>query len=157
MNLFKGQIIEFEPSPFDHGIKSDYAITLAIPSFKKVNHAGIYKAYNLFTEDIQKKILTDYFITSLTFCKNEQTPEIYFEFHKDGRVHAHTYLKNLTYDQIYEIQQYFCKDIIKIRPKQFQQVFNFFKPDNFHYWLVYCQKSQNSLDEDLAELNKSID
>lgn len=150
MNLFENQTIEI--SPLDEGVKSDYAITIQIPPFKKVNHKGIYKQYSHFSENIQKELIQDYFKTSLGDILSN---ELYFERHQDGRFHMHTYLKSITYDDIYKVQHFFCADILKIRPKQFQQVFNFFKPDNFHYWAMYCQKERlQDLDADLAELNK---
>lgn len=133
--------------------KCDYAITLAIPSFKKVNYLGKYKAYNLFPKEEQKMFITGLFQTSVEFILDEECKsEIYIEEHADKRLHLHTYLKNVSYDTIYNIQEHLCR-VLGIRPKQYQQVFNFFKPDSFHYWMLYCQKEVNDLDKDLAELN----
>lgn len=147
-----------ENSPFDFGInsKSDYAITLQIPSFKKVNYKGIYKAYSLFSVSIQKEILEEYYNTSLKVDDvMYSSAELFFEEHQDGRIHCHTFFLNVSYDLIYNIQKNFCHNILKIRPKQYQQVFNFFKPDSMDKWRKYCRKfSISDLQADLDELNK---
>lgn len=143
-------------SPFDHGIETSHAITLMIPSFKKVNYQGNYKAYNLFTEEEQKSILRDFFDESIKQYDISHYSHglLYFETHKDGRVHAHTYILNQTQDTILKIQSYFCGKM-NMRPNQFQQVFNVFKPDNFAAWLTYCRKAE-TLEYDLAQLEKNI-
>ena len=141
-------------TPFDYGIKSDYAVTIQIPAFKKVNYNGIYKEYAKFSEEMQKELLLDYLSKSLAGI---QKNEVYFEKHKDGRYHLHTYFKHIEYDEIYKMQNHFCAEILRLRPKQFQQVFNFFTPDDFHFWMTYCQKEQpTDLDADLAELEARL-
>jgi len=136
--------------------KSDYAITLQIPSFKKVKYQEQYKAYRLFSHEKQKSILVDAFHLWSNFYKDEETyiePEVYFEEHQDKRLHAHTYLKNVSRMQILEIQKSYCQNF-GMSPKQFNQVFDFFIPDNFNNWLAYCQKGNlNDLDKDLILLN----
>lgn len=140
-------------SPFDDAVKSDYAITIQIPPFKKVNYQGQYKAYKLFSAQAQKDFLKGLFELWVGFhLDTDFEADVFFEEHQDKRIHAHTYLKHITYDQIYNIQKSFCQNF-GMREKQFQQVFNFFKPDNFAFWSAYCQKSVNDLDEDLKKLN----
>lgn len=133
--------------------KCDYAITLAIPTFKKVNYLGKYKAYGLFPRKEQEMFIRGLLQVHCDFVLGDVfTNEIYIEEHADKRVHLHTFLKNVSYQQIFGIQKSLCQTL-GIRPKQYQQVFNFFKPDNFHFWMLYCQKEVNDLDKDLAELN----
>lgn len=131
-----------------------WAITLQIPSFKKVNIQGTYQAYAQFEPKQQKEYLFTCFNEAHDkIVHDSSAPRLYFEEHKDKRLHAHTYL-TADYDTIYAIQQIFCKDIIKIRPKQFQQVFNLFKPDNAMRWMKYCKKhsSLSDLEADLLLL-----
>ena len=133
--------------------RQDWAITLAIPAFKKVNYEGQYKAYNLFSKERQKMFITGLFQVSVEFILDEPCiSEVFIEAHSDGRLHLHSYLKNVSYDTIYNIQKHLCNNL-GIRPKQYQQVFNFFKPDNFHYWAMYCQKEINDLEKDLNNIN----
>lgn len=138
-------------SALDHGLNEHWALTLQIPAFKKINYGPFYKAYDQFPEEDQKGIIESYFRACFTFF-NMSLPELYFERHKDGRIHCHTYVY-MTYDKIYAIQKKFCEELLRIRPKQFQQVFNLFRPDSIENWVKYCKKHSGSkiqLEYDLA-------
>lgn len=126
-------------SDLDYGLKEHWAITLQIPAFKKIRYEQFNKQFDKYTNEEQKNIIRSYFEYAFHFF-NIDVPPLYFELHKDGRIHCHTYI-HIEYDKIYEIQQKLCVDQLKIRPKQFQQVFNFFRPDNIKNWVKYCQKT----------------
>lgn len=129
-------------SDLDFGLNEHWAITLQIPAFKKINHGAFYKRYDNFPEDEQKSIIADMLCATFTFF-NLSLPELYFERHQDGRIHCHTFVY-MTYDKIYSIQKKFCEEQLRIRPKQFQQVFNLFRPDSIENWIKYCKKHSGS-------------
>lgn len=143
----------YQNNGLDNGLNEFWAITIQIPSFKKLSHNAIYKAYSLFTKDEQKEIIHNYVMQSRNISGIKEDMPLFFEEHKDGRIHCHSYV-SLTYDNIYNLQQVFCKELIKIRPKQFQQVFNIFRPDSPENWRKYCKKSSGNtiqLDYDLLD------
>lgn len=143
--------------PTMKGIETDWAVTVAIPAFKKLTVLGRYAPYSKFSGEEQKRFLEDSIKASLYNVLLYDIfimPELFFEAHQDGRIHAHFAFK-CDYDTIYLWQKHFCTDFIHIRPKQFQQVFNFFQPDSFHYWNTYIRKCQEA-DEELKEINNLL-
>lgn len=145
-------------SALDAGIKTNWGITYEIPAFKKVNIDDKYLPYSHFPVEQQKWLLQNHFVKG---CRTEligyNTDDIYFEYHKDGRAHMHTILRNIDYDDVYRLQQYICRDILHLRPKQYQQVFNFFKPDDFMSWLNYIRKDVSNIDILERDLKECID
>lgn len=135
----------------DSGVPTDWGITIEIPAFKKVNYKGVYRRYDVFCNEDQKGILAEYFLSIPGI--NGQTGILYYELHKDKRIHLHTYLLKRTYDEMCYIQKSFCQKL-GFRPKQYQYIFNIFRPDNFHRWMEYCKKEDFSeLEQDLMKLN----
>lgn len=95
----------------------NYAFTVQIPSFKKVNINDIYKPYSEFTNEEQEDFIYKIVRHSISDFDNQHF-EIKFEKHKDGRIHAHGTLYQLTENQIEDFKDSICFCIGVKSPKQ---------------------------------------
>lgn len=152
MNFFSNQGNEYF-NPLDSGVKCFYALTLQIPFFKKVNMHNKYLPYGDLSQSDQKEYILTHLIDSAKKVNMTFNNNVYFEQHKDGRIHAHTFVECCTFGDIECVRSSFC-DKLGIRAKQYAQVFHIFIPDSIDNWKKYCVKSICTLEQDLAELNK---
>jgi len=80
----------------------NYAFTVQIPAFKKVNYDDLYLPYNTLSQHAQE----DFIYKSVRSATSDLdiSFEIKFEKHKDGRVHAHGTLHNITSEQLIDFK-----------------------------------------------------
>lgn len=95
----------------------NYAFTIQIPSFKKVRFEDKYMPYASFDTDSQERMHYALIRNAISEFDNQHF-EIKFEKHKDGRVHSHGTLYQLSEGQIEEFVDSVCFCIGVKSPKQ---------------------------------------
>lgn len=123
----------------------NYAFTIQVPGFKRVNYEGLYIQYKELSNTQQEDFL--YKLVRSALSDNEhQHFEIKFELHKDGRTHCHGTVYQLTETQLNEFKESVCFQIGVKTPKQKTDVC-FCIPILFSYgWDLYCNKDQDEED-----------
>lgn len=128
----------------------NYAFTIQVPPFKKINYDGQYIPYQDLTNDQQEdfiyRIVRNYFLDSENIHF-----EIKFEKHKDGRIHAHGTLYQFTAPQLEE----FCDGIafmIGVKsPKQKKEVCFCIPILCSYLWDEYINKEQKNEEPDFSK------
>jgi hypothetical protein len=95
----------------------NYAFTIQIPAFKKVNFNDIYQPYKDFSSEDQENFIYQIVRHAISDFDSQHF-EIKFEKHKDGRVHAHGTLYQLSVAQIEDFTDSICFCIGIKTPKQ---------------------------------------
>lgn len=123
----------------------NYAFTIQVPSFKKVNYDGKYQVYKDLSNIQQEDYL--YKLVRSSLSDNEhQHFEIKFELHKDGRTHCHGTVYQLTPNLLSEFQESVCFQIGVKSPKQKNECC-FCIPILLSYgWEMYINKEQDEED-----------
>jgi len=135
-------MIQITPPVSPKRVYPNYAYTLTIPSFKKVNYNDIYKKFSLFNI-IEQQFILEGIITShyTKFCEKY---DIHFEEHKDGRYHAHGTFYNCEDPSI--IPMIICNSLGIKRPHQYEHYILVKIISNNEKWQEYVLKDdkQNS-------------
>lgn len=119
---------------------SNFAFTIQIPSFKKVNFNDVYQPYMSLKETDQEEYIYKIVRASISDF-SQQHFEIKFEKHQDGRVHAHGTLYQLKNEEIDDFVNSVCHFIGVKSPKQKRESC-FCIPILFSYdrWNMYMNK-----------------
>ena len=125
---------------------SNFAFTLMIPSFKKVNFNGAYIPYgNLsqinqlsFLKKLLEKVITDRFILQYDYVS---------ERHQDGRIHLHGSIYGLSEGQHNSLREAVCLEIGIKQPKQQADIFCILPIYNSLGWSKYCHKQYEDEDD----------
>lgn len=125
----------------------NFSLTIQIPSFKKICHNDIYQNYSKFLCQQQKEIILNRLAEAIDFHKPANLDYvIYFEEHKDKRIHAHIYMKHITISDMNNLQNHFCCSFGIKKSEQQKQIFYFdiLQTElDCSRWLDYCLKNQN--------------
>lgn len=95
----------------------NYAFTIQIPAFKKVRFEDQYQPYSLFDSEAQERMHYALIRNAISDFENQHF-EIKFEKHKDGRVHSHGTIYQLTEEQLEDFVNSVCFCIGVKSPKQ---------------------------------------
>ena len=117
----------------------NYAFTLQIPRFKKVNFNGCYIPYGnlsnsnqeLFMRTLLNRFIQDKFIKQY---------EAVSELHSDGRVHMHGTIYDLATSQHTALRECICLDIGIKQLKQQTEIFCILPIYHSLGWSKYCYK-----------------
>lgn len=120
----------------------NFAFTIQIPAFKKVQYQGLYIAYRDLTETDQESFLYGLVRNAIADFDNQHF-EIKFEKHKDGRKHCHGTLYQLTNNEIEEFINSisFCVGIKS--PKQKQELVYCIPILCSYVWDTYINKEKD--------------
>lgn len=120
----------------------NYAFTIQVPSFKKVNYNEIYQTYKDLSSIEQEDYIYKLVRSAISDFDTEHF-EIKFEKHKDGRVHSHGTLYNITEQNLEEFIDSVCFQIGVKSPKQKKECC-FCIPILLSYdrWNMYINKDQ---------------
>lgn len=133
--------------------KFDYAVTIQIPAFKRVNYQNEYKAYKSFHNEQQKLLIRNLLLNAYNSAVSfnlQHSIKLHYESHSDGRIHAHFTLSDLHEYQIRDIQTKFCSYIGIKTLKQSFDVF-YYETKRTQGWEHYCTK------ETLADLEADLE
>lgn len=127
---------------FNINIFSNFAFTLAIPAYKKINYLNKYQAYKLYTFDEQSEYLKTV-INQICAIDNCALYDLYTEKHDDNRCHIHGVIYSVNSVTMERIQDGICS-VIGIRSaKMFSRLFNYVPIYNAQGWQKYCLKDQD--------------
>lgn len=139
----------------------NFAYTLMIPSFKKINWDGEYKPYGVYSYSSQKEYL-GWLLKNVS--NDDEYVEYYnftahFESHADGRLHAHgTFFVNRFCD--IEDIRFNIMDKIRIKAlKQQRDIFYYVPVYDLHGWESYATKDDifEQMCNDLIDEEKKMD
>lgn len=142
-----------EKCELENGI-TNWSYTFTIIHFKKVSHAGKYKAFCKYTADEQKAIL----LRISKLC-DEQLIEcsIHYETHQQMNkncYHAHGTIYKVSNVKMRDIQLKLCSEI-GIKEGSFWEYLYFVPTFNTEGWSTYCMK-EVVIEENLKNLKESI-
>lgn len=95
----------------------NFAFTIQVPSFKRVNYNGCFQPYKELKESEQEDFIYTLVRHSISEFENQHF-EIKFEKHQDGRKHAHGTLYQLSDQQLEDFVESVCFVIGVKSPKQ---------------------------------------
>lgn len=130
----------------------DFALTIQIPAFKKVEWQGQYLPYKKYDENAQKNIITYYLLDA--YNKNvsldmQHYIDLNFEKNNDERIHLHSTVRCLPAYKMRNIQNYFCKALGIRSLKQSIDMF-YYEPKYSKGWEYYSVKdSLTDMENDL--------
>jgi len=130
----------------------NYAFTIQIPSFKKINYKGVYQPY----KDLSELEQEDFIYSTVRIILKDETShfEIKFEKHKDGRTHAHGTIYQITNEDIEQFKESVCYVLGVKSPKQKSECC-FCIPILFsHGWSEYITKEE--VKEDIRDFSKYL-
>jgi len=133
----------------------NYAFTIQVPGFKKVNYDGLYVQYKDLTNEQQEDFI--YRVVKNTFIDSETIHfEIKFEKHKDGRTHAHGTLYQFTGEQLSEFIDSVAFQIGVKSPKQKNEVCYCIPILCSYIWREYINKEQTKPGDDKLDFTKYL-
>lgn len=131
----------------------NYAFTIQIPAFKRVKFDELYQPYKEFDNDAQERMHYALIRNAISEFDNQHF-EIKFEKHKDGRVHSHGTIYQITEYQLEEFVNSICYVVGVKSPKQKKEVCYCIPILCSYIWEKYINKDQKvevKLDEDIPE------
>jgi len=137
----------------------DFAVTVQIPAFKKINYQDRYQQYKDYNEHDQKNIIAYFLLESYNkYVSFDMSHYIDLNFEKHpkclyNRIHLHTTIKCIPAYKMRAIQAFFCKLLGVKTLKQSCDVF-YYEPKYSEGWEYYQQKDDqlDNLEADLLLL-----
>lgn len=134
--------------------KFDYAVTLQIPAFKKINYNGKYQAYHLFDGESQKNYLRYIILESYLKVVGDNAHGLLFHYErhtlcKYGRYHVHFTIPELLEHKIREIQEHICKKLGIKTLKQSMEIFYYITKRSYGWEHYITKDSLADLESDL--------
>lgn len=130
----------------------NYAFTIQIPAFKRVNYNEVYTQYKDLTPSEQEDFIYRTVRTGISELQHQHF-EIKFEKHKDGRIHAHGSIYEISSDDLELFESSVCSIIGVKSPKQKREVCYCIPILCSYIWDKYINKDQIEvkLDEDIPD------